>query len=401
MRNNTEILINRLSQIVYLNIPEKYLPRLPIKIGELADYYLYTIKGRKFLKDRFGNIPQEFEKWKQLLYDTKKYYYNIRIVNVFDDNRMYQSGLYACTFYTEDNKCVIAFRGSEMLGNNEHRNDYETDFALAYMLETPQHLKALQFIKQYEYQFNDNIYITGHSLGGNLALFTTLAAESIRDQIVACYSFNAPGFNDDFLITYTERIQGVSKKIYNIQNEYDVVSSIFNSIGKPIIIESDYKPSDKKFDSTMNVLYPHSNFCFKTLNGEMVRSKKQKKSAYCNDINNLTKSFLQFSVSARKDICNIILDILYDDQKDEFILSRIFDAIITYCKDKKNGVILGAQGELIKVLETAKESCENCTVNEALDQYRSSMDLPVAKTSNYVARALTLRNWFEIIKLCK
>lgn len=388
-----DVFLSKMSQLCYLDIPTKYY-KLPLKVGSLCKYYLYTNKGRRALKNRFGNIYREHEQWEQFLNDMINNYYDIEIVGVYDNNHTDETGLYASIFLTQQKEYVIAFRGSEMLGNNRHRNDYDNNFALAYMLETPQQLKALEFINECEKSLKGKIYLTGHSLGGNLALYIMLAAKCLKNRVEGCYAYNAPGFNDDFLITYAERIQCVESKIFNIQNKYDIISSIFNSIGNPIIIDSTYNPYEQKNYSILNLFYPHSNFCFKIKNGSMVRSSKQKKCRYCNEIFRLTRKFLQFPIYTRRDICGIVLDIIYDSDENESIINKIIDSIMAYFKGKKN---VEAEEDLLSVLDNVKYSCENCSSTQALDAYREIMNLPTQKTVSSFHKVAMVKNMLEII----
>lgn len=393
-----EVFMEKLAQLCYLDLPEKYRKALPLKLGKLCEYYLYTSKGRKFLMERFGNIETEYEYWRNFLQDIHSRYHDITIVYIYDDNNSNGTGLYACIFYTMEEEYVIAFRGSEMLGNSLHRNDYDNNFALSYMLETPQQLKTLGFIREYENRLTGDIYITGHSLGGNLALYTCVAASSLHDRLKGCYAYNAPGFSDDFVVAYAERILEVSSIIYNYQNKYDIISSIFNSLGNPIIISSNYSPFEQKASSAMKLFYPHSGFCYKVKDGEFVREKSQKKATYCHDVNRFTKRFLQMPISYRRDICKIILEVLYDPNKKGSVIVKMVDAITLYCNDKKNGIHLEAENDLLNVLGTAKYNCSDCTVGDALDQYRATMELPSWKRGDkFFGNGLIMRNLLEFL----
>ena len=391
-----EIILNKLSQFCYINIPKKYSHSFPLEIGKICDYYLTSPMGRIALKKRFGKIEMEYDGWIDFLGDIRKNHYDISITAVFDDNQDHQTGLYGCIFRLKSLGDVIAFRGSEMLGNSYHKNDYETDFALSYMLETPQQLRAIEFIKEYEHSLKGDVYLTGHSLGGNLAIYAMLGAKGIQDKVAGCYAFNAPGFNDNFLVTYASRIQAVSGKIFNYQNKYDMVSSIFNTIGDPIIIDSNYIPSEQKNYSLGNMLYPHSNYCFKIKDGKMVRSKRKKKVMFCNDVFKMTKRFLQFPICARRDICGIILDILYSGDG-ELPVSKIIDAIIIYCKAKKKDICTEIDDDLLSVLESAKTICVNCTANQALSLFREEMDLPKERSALAPRTELSIVNALQLL----
>ena len=68
-----------------------------------------------------------------------------------------------------------------------------------------------------------NIYITGHSKGGNEAQYVTLTAKN-RDRITSCYSEYGQGFSQDFWLKH--RNDSELSKMYSINGDNDPVHQL-------------------------------------------------------------------------------------------------------------------------------------------------------------------------------
>lgn len=81
-----------------------------------------------------------------------------------------------------------------------------------------------------------NIMVTGHSKGGNLAQFVTLASQHY-DLVDSCYSFDGQGFSDAAIKEFEkdlQRYQAQLNKMYSINGENDPVHKLGN-----VVIPSD------------------------------------------------------------------------------------------------------------------------------------------------------------------
>lgn len=310
--------MHRLSQLVYLDIP----PSLPlsgeISVGELADYYTKTAKGVLALERRFSSIPQELECWQTLLSTGIDDLRECKISAAINDNAPDQSGLYGCTFVQEGSPDVIAFRGSEMLGNSNHKNDYINDLSLSYSPETPQQRLAGLYVARYTTVHPGRPFaITGHSLGGNLAVYAaTRTPEAALDRLTAAVSFNGPGFCDAFYKKNRDRLPLVSEKIRLYQNRYDPVSSMLINPVAPLIVDSLYTPDYS--GGIGSLFYPHSNFMYKHReDGALDVLPHADKSAFCNAVALVTQMLLLIPASLRKKLEDIILAAIYDAPQDQ------------------------------------------------------------------------------------
>ena len=103
----------------------------------------------------------------------------------------------ACTFILPDGTKVITYRGTDdtLVGWYE-------DTQIITQKSMPSHALAAEYLNEANEAFKDGGFIvTGHSKGGNLALYAGLnCCQEARDRIVTLYNNDGPGFADyDYL----------------------------------------------------------------------------------------------------------------------------------------------------------------------------------------------------------
>ncbi|MDR0920386.1 MAG: DUF2974 domain-containing protein, partial [Oscillospiraceae bacterium] len=140
----------------------------------------------------FNSITKSEEEW-EVAKDWK----------FVDYHRDDPSGFYGYAIDT-GNELIIGFRGTEF------KDDFWKDFVgadagLAFTIETKQQSQVENFLNQInnsDYIENyDNVYVTGHSLGGNLAMHSTFESQKYNNiNVVRCVTFDAPGFGDKYFI---------------------------------------------------------------------------------------------------------------------------------------------------------------------------------------------------------
>lgn len=153
-------------------------------------------------------------------------------------NENNSSGLCA-TIFENDTTLVLALRGSENLDTEYHRCGWEDwrDNLEIFLGITLQQLKIAQLFTQLK--TDKKIILTGHSKGGNLALFLALTCDDEKyRKIEHVYTFNACGLRSDTLKSYQKRLNDTSflAKIDCYETEHDMVSAMFKQIKQPTII---------------------------------------------------------------------------------------------------------------------------------------------------------------------
>lgn len=141
---------------------------------------------------------------------------NWKIVSIHDTNA--QNGFYACIVETSPGNAVVCFRGTEgLLDFGALQNEYDTvgaDLGLLNSVCTNQQAEVERFLAANKDLLSkyDNITMTGHSLGGNLAEYATVMSYKygLDKKIKQCASLDGPGFSDEFIKTNREHILAMS-----------------------------------------------------------------------------------------------------------------------------------------------------------------------------------------------
>lgn len=125
---------------------------------------------------------------------------------------------------------VVVFRGTE--SGTEEEND---NFRGINETDTEAQKRALGYITilHDEYGF-DNISVSGHSKGGNKAMYVTLLSDYVSD----CTAFDSQGFSLAFREKYRGQIAGKKDKITMIASNQAVVGSLLSPIAGQIIYTS-------------------------------------------------------------------------------------------------------------------------------------------------------------------
>lgn len=238
------------SDFSYIDIPLRLRAKLEangsLSIKELADYYLSDKNPGKFKCDdiqdqRIISILKECQNGA---------YSDYEIINY--DNKNDGDGFVGYAIKTPDDEIIIASRGSEMpygkedeipdsvIGNEPTWEDWIDNFKISIQGETAQQASAKEFLKVVGENGYKEIYITGHSKGGNNALYMVVTADSeLLEYIKKCVTFNAPGFNDEFIKNNKESIEKLLSggKVIEYQGKGDFVSALMNNIGIIKVVE--------------------------------------------------------------------------------------------------------------------------------------------------------------------
>ncbi|MBO7179184.1 MAG: DUF2974 domain-containing protein [Clostridia bacterium] len=136
-------------------------------------------------------------------------YKNLKInnfINLKNDNTQFG----ACTFRISG-KTIVSFKGtdSSIIGWIEN-------FRATYSYPTFTHNLAIEYLKTNAHKISDTeIYVVGHSKGGNLALVSAMEApQSIFKKIKNVYNFDGPGLRKEQF--ESEAYKNLSGKLINV-----------------------------------------------------------------------------------------------------------------------------------------------------------------------------------------
>ncbi len=96
----------------------------------------------------------------------------------------------AMTFLLDDGSMVLAFRGTDysLVG-------WKEDFNMTFQQTIPAQRLAQQYTREVALEYPNPMYLTGHSKGGNLAVFAAArSSPMVQSRILGVYSNDGPGF---------------------------------------------------------------------------------------------------------------------------------------------------------------------------------------------------------------
>ena len=189
-----------LAQLAYYDVPGMSYKSTGITVT--LDEMLENTED-KLIKDR-GIDPQLIESLKVKIGNGK--YVITKAENDKDD-----TGFAALAITGPDLDTVtVAVRGTEgFTMDYDSRKDVYTDSQLVHKIEANQQKKMNEFMLGME-EF-DNIYMTAHSLGGNL-IVSGAVGFLFPEKIKGVNTYNAPGQNAAYLIIHSEGIQKLRTK---------------------------------------------------------------------------------------------------------------------------------------------------------------------------------------------
>ena len=193
-----------LSVLSYCNFSEKEYGKNLFEIfnGDRLDeivvgtFDILNLKYKNLVLEYFGNI---FNEWKVFFVENR----------TATAKSLQKSGFYAVVF-EKDGKYVISYRGSEKYPLEDAYKDFiETDLAIGLGKIPLQFYEGVEVYNILLDKFNiekENIFITGHSLGGGIAQYVAIAVDKKLNYIPDVYTWNGVGINRDGIVTLFEFI---------------------------------------------------------------------------------------------------------------------------------------------------------------------------------------------------
>ncbi|MFA6867268.1 MAG: Mbeg1-like protein [Clostridia bacterium] len=259
-----------LCNLTYFNY-EALLPDYDseINLQEILDKY-HTIKNnylyaksnhriiqKMLLTKRFANLKMTFCKKKS------------NIKNAVD--------FLGITYILDEKNEFVSFRGT-----NLSLSGWIEDISLAIEDITNGHIECANYLNEICNNTDKNIYVGGHSKGGNMAIYAGIDALKNSDKIVMIYNFDGPGFKKDIITL--ENAGYVEGKICKLIPKDSIVGKLLESSEKYQVYES----------RTIGLLQ-HNLIFWKFNKGRLEEAQKVSKHSNASDIaisefiNNLTQ----------------------------------------------------------------------------------------------------------------
>lgn len=211
-----EVNINELDILLFSIL--SYLPiksfNVELSISEFIKYVEKTVDKNDYSK--MGKIAYEML---NSIKDSKRYK-SLRVKNFMNiKNESVQFG--ACIFYMGVNT-IFSYKGTDGSVIGWYEN-----FRLGYYYPTNTQIMAINYLMK-NVKFNDkNIYVCGHSKGGNLALVSSLETNNnIFKRIKKIYNFDGPGLlKEEF---NSSKFNKIKDKLVTIVPSSSVVGVLLN-----------------------------------------------------------------------------------------------------------------------------------------------------------------------------
>ncbi len=208
------------TQIAYMDLGDAFdtysVNGEPVNLGRILS------SEQKTRLENLGIPESEFSQWS--------------LAAVHDANS--KNGMYACVIETSPGNAAVAFRGSEAAEGSfsNLKNDWiDADLGLLNSTQTTQQAEVDRFLRENSSLLNqyDNLMMTGHSLGGNLAEYATVVSQNygLDDNVAQCISMDGPGFSQEFIDANYDAIMHMGDKMTHYR--YSFVGGLLNDLPLP------------------------------------------------------------------------------------------------------------------------------------------------------------------------
>lgn len=198
----------------------------------------------------------------------------------------------ALSFQLTENLSVVAYRGTDLTVTG-----WKEDFNMFFISPVPSQLSAVAYLEEVAPKLTGDIYLTGHSKGGNLAVYSSAFCENtLHHRIKLVYNLDGPGFPTDIL-ECSDYIQD-HEKVIKIVPEGSMIGILFENAKDPIIIKS----------HNLSFLQ-HDPFSWKCDTHHFIKSPK-----FTNHIQHLDKTLNQWvyelDISQRKTLVDTLFTVI-------------------------------------------------------------------------------------------
>lgn len=307
-----EIKIDEINWNVQDNLICSLLAYLPFesfnKKYNLLDFYNYIDQNKdKALQSK--SSQKSFDLLKKLLELPR--YKDLYIINSkYILNTETQFG---ATTYSINKNTIVSFRGSD-----DSMISWIENLKIAYTYPTVTHKYAINYLNNIR---GNNIFVNGHSKGGNLALVGVMECKSsVYNKIKRIDNFDGPGLRKEEYLT--KKYKKVSSKLHNYLPSDSFVGSLLYNDNYTYI---------KSNGMGIKVHYPYSWILF----GE--EFIKQRPSSFSTKLHDITTSGIsKINQNDLQKTFDTIINYLVDNKKAKLNIKEIYNIILNIKDIDKN-----------------------------------------------------------------
>lgn len=199
--------------------------------GKNIETCIHELQEKQAVKFQITDVGSSDDPFLDLIADSKRF--GKITVHHYADIHDYASSLQfsASAYLLPDNTRVICYRGTD-----ESMEGWKEDFDISYHVTLAQK-KAAAYLQE-ELKKPGNVYVCGHSKGGNLALYAvSCLKKEEHERILHVYDNDGPGLSRD--IVNLALLDEMKDKITLIQPAFSIFGNIFPyDAGTKIIVQS-------------------------------------------------------------------------------------------------------------------------------------------------------------------
>jgi hypothetical protein len=140
----------------------------------------------------------------------------------------------AIVFTLQDGLHYIAFRGTD-----DNLIGWKEDFMMSFLDEVQAQRDAIEYTRFVLRYLVGDIYLGGHSKGGNLAVYVAVMVEEAMDRTIAVYNNDGPGFQEKFL--ESEGYHLMVPRIHTMLPKSSVIGMMMEHLEDYVVVNSNEK----------------------------------------------------------------------------------------------------------------------------------------------------------------
>ena len=218
------------------------------EIQRSDSFAAYPQREMKYAETKLGTLLQ-------LMAESRRFC-DIRILDQVNDVDAARSIQFSATAFEIPNLgIVIGYRGtdSSLVG-------WKEDFMLSYASPVPAQIAALQYLKKTAELTSGDLVLTGHSKGGNLALYSAAHTDpEIQERLKAIYSYDGPGLDDETID---------SEEYLRIKSRVNALVPCESLVGLLL----NYHPNYRVVEATDSFIRQHIPFAWKVMGKQFLTS---------------------------------------------------------------------------------------------------------------------------------
>ena len=219
----------------------------------------------------------------------------------------------AITFHLRNGLTYVAFRGTD-----DTLTGWKEDFYLSFLEQSPGQRMAADYLSQRASRVEGELYVGGHSKGGNFAVFASaFCDEAVRERIARVYTNDGPGFFPS--VIQSQGYQEILPRIVSIIPEESIFGLLLDCGYRSMVVKSNNKG-----------LWQHDAMSWGVLGNHFVEAEKVNKSSQLVE-QTVERWIARLTLEERKQFVDTMFEIIESSGKDT--LSGIQGAKLTSLLD--------------------------------------------------------------------